>query len=168
MPPAFATGTSPVNLARFCFLDPAAEDLYPDWGNAADTTVNLLRTEAGRDPYSKALTDLVGELATRSDDFRTRWAAHNVRLHHTGVKHFQHPSSAASTSPSRPCHYPPTPASPSPPTAPKPAPRPTTPCACWRAGLPPRRRTLRPISSACTRPYPALPQKGGRHDHWTA
>jgi MmyB-like transcription regulator ligand binding domain len=50
-----------------------------------------LRTEAGRDPYDKALSDLVGELATRSDDFRTRWAAHNVRLHHTGVKSFQHP-----------------------------------------------------------------------------
>ncbi|MBM2618424.1 helix-turn-helix domain-containing protein [Actinoplanes sp. LDG1-06] len=89
--PAFTTTARPVNLARFCFLDPAAQELYPDWGAAADTTVNLLRTEAGRDPYNKDLTDLVGELATRSDDFRTRWAAHNVRLHHTGVKHFQHP-----------------------------------------------------------------------------
>jgi transcriptional regulator with XRE-family HTH domain len=89
--PAFVTAARPVNLARFCFLDPTADDFYPDWGGAADTTVNLLRTEAGRDPYNKDLTDLVGELATRSDDFRTRWAAHNVRLHHTGVKHFQHP-----------------------------------------------------------------------------
>ncbi|MEV6848952.1 helix-turn-helix transcriptional regulator [Actinoplanes sp. NPDC051411] len=89
--PAFTTTARPVSLARFCFLDPAAETFYPDWGDAADTTVNLLRTEAGRDPYNKDLTDLVGELATRSDDFRTRWAAHNVRLHHTGVKHFHHP-----------------------------------------------------------------------------
>ena len=89
--PAFAGAGRPVNLARFCFLDAAAEVFYPDWNDAADTTVNLLRTEAGRDPYNKALSDLVGELATRSDDFRTRWAAHNVRLHHTGVKHFQHP-----------------------------------------------------------------------------
>lgn len=89
--PAFATAARPVNLARFCFLNPAADDLYPDWDTAADTTVNLLRTEAGRDPYNKELSDLIGELATRSDDFRTRWAAHNVRLHHTGVKHFQHP-----------------------------------------------------------------------------
>jgi transcriptional regulator with XRE-family HTH domain len=88
---AFDTPDRPVNLARFCFLDPRAEDLYPDWNDAANTTVALLRTEAGRDPYDKALTDLVGELVTRSDDFRTRWAAHNVRLHHTGVKHFQHP-----------------------------------------------------------------------------
>ncbi|WP_426513901.1 helix-turn-helix transcriptional regulator [Dactylosporangium sp. McL0621] len=89
--PAFASGPASVNLARFCFLDPAADGFYPDWSGAADTTVNLLRTEAGRDPYNKALSDLVGELATRSDDFRARWAAHNVRLHHTGVKHFQHP-----------------------------------------------------------------------------
>ncbi|TQS42493.1 helix-turn-helix transcriptional regulator [Cryptosporangium phraense] len=89
--PAFDSPARPVNLARFCYLDPRAEELYPDWDAAAHTTVALLRTEAGRDPYDKALTDLVGELATRSEDFRTRWAAHNVRLHHTGVKHFQHP-----------------------------------------------------------------------------
>jgi hypothetical protein len=51
----------------------------------------MLRTEAGRDPYDKALTDLVGELSTRSEDFRIRWAAHDVRLHRTGRKHFHHP-----------------------------------------------------------------------------
>ena len=51
----------------------------------------MLRTEAGRDPYDKELTDLVGELSTRSDDFRVRWAAHDVRLHRTGAKHIHHP-----------------------------------------------------------------------------
>jgi hypothetical protein len=50
-----------------------------------------MRTEAGRDPYDRALPDLVGELSTRSEDFRTRWAAHDVRLHRTGVKQFRHP-----------------------------------------------------------------------------
>jgi transcriptional regulator with XRE-family HTH domain len=90
--PAFDTPARPANLARFCFLDPRAEELYADWDDAANTTVALLRTEAGRDPYDKLLSDLVGELATRSDDFRTRWAAHNVRLHHTGVKQFRHPN----------------------------------------------------------------------------
>jgi transcriptional regulator with XRE-family HTH domain len=90
--PAFAGPARPVNLARFCFLDPAAGHLYPDWDAAADTTVALLRTEAGRDPYDRALTDLVGELATRSEPFRVRWAAHNVRLHRTGIKHFVHPA----------------------------------------------------------------------------
>jgi hypothetical protein len=51
----------------------------------------LLRTEAGRDPHNRDLTNLVGELATRSDEFRTRWAAHNVRLHQRGTKTFHHP-----------------------------------------------------------------------------
>lgn len=81
----------PANLARFCFLDRRAEELYPNWEDAANTTVALLHTEAGRDPYDRALSDLVGELSTRSEAFRTRWAAHNVRLHNTGVKHFFHP-----------------------------------------------------------------------------
>ena len=51
----------------------------------------MLRTEAGRDPHDRNLTDLVGELSTRSDDFRTRWAAHNVRAHQTGAKRYHHP-----------------------------------------------------------------------------
>jgi transcriptional regulator with XRE-family HTH domain len=89
--PVLATPERPANLARYCFLDPSAEEFYPDWDEAADTTVALLRTEAGRDPYNRALTDLVGELATRSDAFRTRWARHDVRHHHTGVKRFRHP-----------------------------------------------------------------------------
>jgi transcriptional regulator with XRE-family HTH domain len=79
------------NLARFNFLDLRSRDFYPDWDGSADTTVAILRTEAGRDPYDRALTDLVGELATRSEAFRTRWAAHDVRLHRSGVKHVRHP-----------------------------------------------------------------------------
>src|SRR3954469_5732911 len=78
-------------IARYCFIDPNAEEFYPDWAEAADTTVAILRTEVGRDPYNRALTDLVGEPATRSDAFRTRWAAHDVRLHHAGIKRFHHP-----------------------------------------------------------------------------
>jgi transcriptional regulator with XRE-family HTH domain len=89
--PVFEDPARPANLARFCFLTPAAHELYPNWVDAADTSVALLRTEAGRDPHNKALTALVGELATRSDDFRTRWARHDVRLHRTGEKHFRHP-----------------------------------------------------------------------------
>ena len=33
------------------------------------------------------MSELVGELATRSDAFRTRWARHNVRLHRSTPKH---------------------------------------------------------------------------------
>jgi transcriptional regulator with XRE-family HTH domain len=81
----------PANLARFCFLDPRSGEFYSDWQAVADATVAILRTEAGRDPYNRALTDLVGELATRSEAFRSRWAAHDVRLHLTGAKQFAHP-----------------------------------------------------------------------------
>lgn len=78
------------NLARFCFLDERAEAFYPDWEAAADITVSILRTEAGRDPRDKQLHDLIGELSTRSDEFRTRWGAHNVRRHGSGTKVFVH------------------------------------------------------------------------------
>lgn len=89
--PALDGPAQPPNLARFNFLDARAHDFYPDWDDAANTSVALLRTEAGRNPYDRGLTDLIGELVTRSDTFRNRWAAHNVRLHRTGMKHFRHP-----------------------------------------------------------------------------
>jgi hypothetical protein len=89
--PAFASPARPVNLARFRFFDLAARNFYPDFTDTAHTTVALLRAEAGRDPFDKSLTDLIGELSTRSEEFRTLWAAHNVRLHRSGLKHFHHP-----------------------------------------------------------------------------
>jgi transcriptional regulator with XRE-family HTH domain len=78
------------NVARFNFLDPRARDFYPDWDGAADVSVAIVRTEAGRDPYDKSLQDLVGELSTRSEEFRRRWGAHNVRRHGSGTKSFHH------------------------------------------------------------------------------
>ena len=68
-----------------------ARDFWINWERAADDAVATLRLQAGHTPYDRALTDLVGELSTRSDEFRIRWAAHDVRLHSTGVKHFHHP-----------------------------------------------------------------------------
>jgi transcriptional regulator with XRE-family HTH domain len=90
--PVFANPARPANLARFRFLDPAANDFYPEGADPANTTVALLRTEAGRDPYNRDLSDLVGELSTRSEEFRLLWAAHNVRLHHAGIKRLHHPA----------------------------------------------------------------------------
>jgi transcriptional regulator with XRE-family HTH domain len=90
--PMYADPTRPVNMARFTFLDPQAPAFFPDWDDVANTTVAMLRTEAGRNPYDRELSDLVGELSTRSETFRTRWAAHNVRLHRTGAKRFHHPA----------------------------------------------------------------------------
>jgi transcriptional regulator with XRE-family HTH domain len=87
----YADPARPVNHARFVFLNPRAHDFYVNWDRAANDTVALLRSEAGRDPYDRDLSDLVGELSTRSDEFRTRWAAHNVRIHRTGAKDFHHP-----------------------------------------------------------------------------
>jgi transcriptional regulator with XRE-family HTH domain len=87
----FADPVRPANHARFVFSNPRSRDFLADWDRAATDTVAILRSEAGRDPYDRGLSDLVGELSTRSEEFRTRWAAHNVRIHQTGVKHFRHP-----------------------------------------------------------------------------
>ena len=89
--PVLAGQRLPVNLARFLFLDPAAGDFYVDWNKTANDAVAILRGEAGRNPYDRRLSDLVGELSTRSREFQARWAAHNVRLHRTGHKQLHHP-----------------------------------------------------------------------------
>lgn len=81
----------PANHSRFIFLDPKARDFYPNWELAANTNVAILRTQSGRNPFDKRLADLVGELSMRSEEFRTRWAAHNVRRHYAGTKVFRHP-----------------------------------------------------------------------------
>jgi transcriptional regulator with XRE-family HTH domain len=89
--PLFESREQPANSARFTFLDPAAVDFYADWERVANDLVAHLRSEAGRHPYDRGLSDLVGELSTRSAEFRTRWAAHNVRFHRTGTKRLHHP-----------------------------------------------------------------------------
>jgi hypothetical protein len=78
------------NAARFVFLDPRARDFYLDWDRIARDVVATLRSAAGRNPYDCDLTDLVGELSTRSEEFRQYWARHDVRFHISGVKHFHH------------------------------------------------------------------------------
>jgi MmyB-like transcription regulator ligand binding domain len=87
----FVLPQRPVNAARFTFLDPRARTFYRDWASDAHQIVALLRAEAGRAPYDRILTDLVGELATRSEEFRIRWASHDVRIHRTGTKQVHHP-----------------------------------------------------------------------------
>jgi len=89
--PLYEAMGSHINHARFLFLEPASGDFWRDWDKVANQTVATLRTEAGRNPYDRDLSDLVGELATRSDQFLTRWATHNVRLHTNGAKRIHHP-----------------------------------------------------------------------------
>ena len=87
--------TSPArrpNSARFTFLDPPLGRLLPRLGRKAPATRRRRPARRGRpQPYDKRLTDLIGELSTRSEEFRTLWAAHDVRLHRTGIKRLHHP-----------------------------------------------------------------------------
>lgn len=87
----YADPTRPVNLARFIFLSPRAADFFCGWDGIANDAVAILRARAGQDPYDRRLSDLIGELSTRSDDFRVRWAAHDVKLHCTYIKALHHP-----------------------------------------------------------------------------
>lgn len=88
--PLFAQ-RGPVNTARFLFLDPTGQDFWADWDKGADDSVAFLRTETCRTPHDKALTDLIGELTTKSAEFARRWARHDVKIHRSGVKHLRHP-----------------------------------------------------------------------------
>ncbi|KRB45599.1 helix-turn-helix transcriptional regulator [Terrabacter sp. Root181] len=85
-----ADATHP-NLARYLFLDDRSRDFYADWSAVAKDVVASLRLQAGHNPYDRGLTDLVGELSTRSEEFRTWWASHTVRLHRTSTKRMHHP-----------------------------------------------------------------------------
>jgi GAF domain-containing protein len=87
----FDSPVQPPNTARFFFLDARAPTFYVEWESIANDVVAVLRAEAGRDPYDRDLSDLVGELSTRSELFGTLWAAHDVRRHDTGRKRFHHP-----------------------------------------------------------------------------
>jgi transcriptional regulator with XRE-family HTH domain len=89
--PAFLDPARPVNLARFVFLDLRSTELYGDWDGIAHAAVGSLRAEAGRAPDDRALTELVGELSVRSQEFRVRWAAHDVHYYRSGAQPFHHP-----------------------------------------------------------------------------
>jgi hypothetical protein len=88
--PLFAQ-RGPVNTARFLFLDPGSADFWPEWEKAASDSVAFLRTETGRSPRDKGLTDLIGELSAKSDEFAQRWARHDVKFPRSGVKQLHHP-----------------------------------------------------------------------------
>src|SRR6185437_9464973 len=82
--------SGPPNAARFVFLDPASTDFYLNWQEVAHESVAILRSETGRNPYDPDLAVLIGELSAQSDAFRALWAAHDVRVHDTGVKLLHH------------------------------------------------------------------------------
>lgn len=80
-----------VNQVRMIFLDPAARDIYSDWPTIAADTVASLRATAGADLDDPRLTELVGELSLKSEEFRQLWARHDVRVKTAGVKGFRNP-----------------------------------------------------------------------------
>jgi hypothetical protein len=85
------------NIARYIFLDRTAEEFFDDWDAASVATVALLRAEAGREPHDRALRELIGELSTLSREFRSQWAAHDVRVRHEGVSGYGTPRSGPSS-----------------------------------------------------------------------
>lgn len=89
--PLFTSALQPPNTARFVFLDPRSHDFYVQWELIGQQMVASLRAEAGRHPFDRPLTDLIGELSTRSDDFRRWWGAHEVFTHESGSKRIHHP-----------------------------------------------------------------------------
>jgi transcriptional regulator with XRE-family HTH domain len=81
----------PVNMARYVFLDPDARTFFAEWPKAASDTVTMLRVQAARDPFDRAITELIGELSTLSPEFRQLWAKHNISRSQLGQKHYNHP-----------------------------------------------------------------------------
>lgn len=90
--PVLADARRPANTARFVYLDPeAAKTFFADYDRITCDVAAKLRMEAGRHPHDEELIALVGELSTRSELFRQRWASQDVRLHRSGRKRVRHP-----------------------------------------------------------------------------
>ncbi|GAA2576728.1 helix-turn-helix transcriptional regulator [Winogradskya consettensis] len=80
------------NYTRWIFLDPDARAAFADWPAVAAEVVGTLRLYAGRFPDDPQLTELVGELAIKSPQFRTWWNDHTVHRRTHGTKHMTHPA----------------------------------------------------------------------------
>jgi len=78
------------NLSRWRFLDPAAEQVYPDWDDATAVTVRGLRALSADDPDDPRLRALVGELSSASERFKQLWEHADVG-YPKGIIHIRHP-----------------------------------------------------------------------------
>jgi transcriptional regulator with XRE-family HTH domain len=88
---AFEDPVQPANFARYNFLDPRARDFHRDWDQATRNNVALLHAAAARDPHNQDLIQLIGQLSTQSETFRSLWGSHNVLRYRSGAKHYHHP-----------------------------------------------------------------------------
>ncbi|MFJ1793309.1 hypothetical protein ACIOIL_16515 [Kitasatospora griseola] len=89
--PVFADPTRSPNIARFAFLDPASRRFHADRDRVTRDAVGVLRVAAGKNPYDPELIRLIGELSTRSEEFRGLWGARAVHVFRQGVRRFRHP-----------------------------------------------------------------------------
>jgi hypothetical protein len=144
------------NITRWIVLEPVAQQLYVDWERIAAEMVAKLRLDAGRWPDDPRTTDLVGELAMKSEQFRTWWADHRVMAHAHGTKRFRHSIAATWRSPTRRWRSPGRRTRPSSSTPPNPDRPPSRPSGCSPAGPHPARRT-----APRTAPTPAAPKTPG-------
>jgi hypothetical protein len=60
-----------LNLARFAFLAPRSRALWVDWETALRTPWPSRALRQARNPYDRALTDVIGQLSAR-EEFRVR------------------------------------------------------------------------------------------------
>ena len=87
----YADRTCGENSARFAFLTTAGRSFHRDWERVAGNIVGSLRVEAAKHPYDRELSNLIGELSTRSDAFRVLWGAQEVHVFREGLKRLRHP-----------------------------------------------------------------------------
>lgn len=91
--PVLADPRRPANTTRFVYLNPEeAERFFVDYDQITRDAAAMLRLEAGHNPHDEQLIALVGELSTRSELFRQRWASQDVRFHRSGRKRLNHPA----------------------------------------------------------------------------
>lgn len=81
------------NLLRSALLDPAVRAMYQEgeWERTVAGTVASLRALAGPETNDARLTELVGELSVRSEEFRRLWARHDVKPRTSGTSRLLHP-----------------------------------------------------------------------------
>lgn len=91
--PVLVDPRRPANTTRFVYLQPeAAREFFVDYDQVAQDAAAMLRLAAGQHPHDRELIELVGELSTRSETFRQRWASQDVRFHRSGRKRLRHPA----------------------------------------------------------------------------
>ncbi|MDT0320593.1 helix-turn-helix transcriptional regulator [Streptomyces millisiae] len=79
------------NIARYLFLHPTGRELFDDWDDQVRGCVARLRALAGTDPDAPDLTQLVGELLLKSEEFARLWERYDVRGRAHTRKTFHHP-----------------------------------------------------------------------------